>query len=143
MPIAPRQISARSIFPIRHPDTNNFDSAQVYAWLKDHIAATDLRFVTQNGLYDWGWLRTEADIRMPAGDRIEELGALSTLVDENRYRYGLDALCEWRGLPGKDESLLREGCAALELITNKRKKFKPQNYLWQLPARYVGPYAES
>src|SRR6266446_3061164 len=52
--------------PIRHPDTNNFDPAQVYAWLKDHVAA-GLRFVTQNGLYDWGWLRAEADIRMPAG----------------------------------------------------------------------------
>jgi Mesyanzhinovviridae DNA polymerase len=129
--------------PIRHPDTNNFDSTQVYTWLKDHAATADLRFVTQNGLYDWGWLRTEADIRMPAGDRIEELGALSTLVDENRFRYGLDALCEWRGLPGKDETLLREGCAALGLIANKRKKFKPQNYIHRLPARYVGPYAEA
>jgi Mesyanzhinovviridae DNA polymerase len=127
--------------PIRHPDTQNFDPAQIYAWLKDHIAA-DPRFVTQNGLYDWGWLRTEADIRMPAGERLEELGALSTLVDENRYQYGLNALCEWRGLPGKDESLLREGCNTLSLITNKRKKFKPQSYIWQLPARFVGPYAE-
>jgi DNA polymerase I-like protein with 3'-5' exonuclease and polymerase domains len=128
--------------PLRHPDSENFEPARVYRWLADHVAAADVRFVTQNGLYDWGWLRTEADIRMPAGERIEELGALATLVDENRYRYSLDALCEWRGLPGKDETALREGCVALDLITNKRKKFKPQNYLWQLPARYVGPYAE-
>jgi DNA polymerase I-like protein with 3'-5' exonuclease and polymerase domains len=128
--------------PLRHPDTNNFDPAQIYAWLKDHVAS-DLRFVTQNGLYDWGWLRTEADIRMPPGERLEEIGALATMVDENRFRYSLDALCDWRGLAGKDETLLREGCAALELITNKRKKFRPQSYLWQLPARFVGPYAEA
>jgi Mesyanzhinovviridae DNA polymerase len=129
-------------FPIRHPDTQNFPPEQLYAWLRDHIAS-GLRFVTQNGLYDWGWLRAEANIRMPPGERLEEIGALATMVDENRYRYGLDELCAWRGLPGKDESLLREGCAALNLIPSKRKKFKPQGLIWQLPAHYVGPYAEA
>jgi DNA polymerase I-like protein with 3'-5' exonuclease and polymerase domains len=128
--------------PIRHPDTQNFAPEQVYAWLKDHIAS-DLHFVTQNGLYDFGWLRVEADITPPPGERWEEIGALATLIDENRYQYGLDALCKWRGLPGKDEALLREGCTALDLITNRRKKFKPQNYIHQLPARFVGPYAEA
>jgi DNA polymerase I-like protein with 3'-5' exonuclease and polymerase domains len=129
-------------FPVRHPDSANFDFDQVRRWLTDHVAA-DLRFVTQNGLYDWGWLRADAGIRMPPGDRLEEIGALATMVDENRYRYSLEALCQWRGLPGKDETLLREGCQALELIENRRKKFKPQNYLWRLPASYVGPYAEA
>jgi DNA polymerase I-like protein with 3'-5' exonuclease and polymerase domains len=127
--------------PIRHPDTENFDPKQVYTWLEDHVGS-DLRFALQNSVYDFGWLRAEAGIRMPPGRRLEEIGALATMVDENRYQYGLDALCEWRGLPGKDESLLREGCAALGLITNKRKKFRPQNYIWQLPASYVGSYAE-
>ena len=51
-------------FPLRHPDTDNFDPAQVFGWLKD-LVASDVRFVTQNGLYDWGWLRAEADILMP------------------------------------------------------------------------------
>ena len=129
-------------FPIRHPDTQNFDPEQVYQWLRDHVAA-DVRFVTQNGLYDWGWLRAEAGIRMPPGERLEEISALACVVDENRYRYGLEALCAWRGLPGKDETLLRQGIEDLRLITNKRKKLVPQNHLWQLPARYVGPYAEA
>jgi DNA polymerase I-like protein with 3'-5' exonuclease and polymerase domains len=129
-------------FPIRHPDTNNFDPAQILAWLND-LVVSDVRIVTQNGLYDWGWLRAEAGIRMPPGERIEEIGALATMVDENRYQYRLDALCSWRGLPGKDEALLRRGIEALGLITNKRKKVVPQNHLWQLPARYVGPYAET
>ena len=128
-------------FPIRHPDSENFDPAQVFAWVKDHVAS-DVRFVTQNGLYDWGWLRTEADIKMPPSERLEEIGALATLVDENRFNYGLDALCACRGLPGKDETLLREGCAALGLIPKGRKKFNPQAHIYQLPARYVGRYAE-
>ena len=36
-------------FPLRHPDTNNFDCEQVFAWLRDFVAS-DVRFVTQNGL---------------------------------------------------------------------------------------------
>jgi DNA polymerase I-like protein with 3'-5' exonuclease and polymerase domains len=129
-------------FPIHHPDTANFVPEQIYQWLRDHVAA-DVRFVTQNGLYDWGWLRAEANIHMPPGERLEEISALATMVDENRFKYRLSSLCEWRGLPGKDETLLHEGIAALGLHTNKRKKVVPQNHLWQLPARYVGPYAEA
>src|SRR6185295_5432155 len=46
----------RAIYrPMRHPDSDNFDRGQVDSWLKDHIAA-GVRFVTLNGLYDWGWL---------------------------------------------------------------------------------------
>jgi DNA polymerase I-like protein with 3'-5' exonuclease and polymerase domains len=128
--------------PLRHPDSDNFDSALVYRWLHDLITS-GLRIVTQNGLYDYGWLRAEAGIRMPDGDHIEEIGALATLVDENRFKYSLDSLCEWRGLPGKDDTPLRQGIKALELVSNKRKKLIPQTHIWQLPARYVGPYAEA
>jgi hypothetical protein len=129
-------------FPIHHPDTQNFDPERVYQWVRDHIA-TGVRFVTQNGLYDWGWLRAEANIRMPPSEQIEEIGALATMVDENRFKYSLDALCAWRGLPGKDDTLLRQGIKELSLIENKRRKLIPQNHIWQLPARYVGPYAET
>jgi hypothetical protein len=129
-------------FPICHPDSNNFDPALVYQWLRDLIAS-DVRFVTQNGLYDWGWLRAGADIRMPPAERLEEIGALATMVDENRFKYSLDPLCAWRGLPGKDEAPLLQGIETLGLIANKRKKIVPQEYLWQLPAHYVGAYAEA
>jgi DNA polymerase I-like protein with 3'-5' exonuclease and polymerase domains len=98
-----------------------------------------VRIVTQNGLYDWGWLRTDAGIRMPPSERLEEIGALATLVDENRYQYSLDALCAWRGLPGKDIAALQEGAAAIGLP--KRSKLTAN--IWQLPARYVGTYAEA
>ena len=129
-------------FPLRHPDTENFAVEQAHQWLRDHIAA-GVRFTTQNGLYDWGWMRVEAGIKMPAGERLEEIGALATMVDENRFKYSLETLCAWRGLAGKDDAGLREGIKALDLHTNKRKKLVPQNYIWQLPARYVGPYGEA
>jgi DNA polymerase I-like protein with 3'-5' exonuclease and polymerase domains len=124
-------------FSIRHPETSNFDREQVFRWLKDLITS-DVRFVTQNGLYDWGWLRAESGILMPPSDRLEEIGALATIVDENRLYYSLDALCAWRDLPGKDETLLQAAAAARGIP----KKTKVQSLIWQLPAHYVGPYAE-
>jgi DNA polymerase I-like protein with 3'-5' exonuclease and polymerase domains len=124
-------------FPLRHPDSDNFDPAQLYQWLRDLIAS-DVRIVTQNGLYDWGWLRAEADIKMPPSERLEEIGALATIVDENRFSYSLDALCAWRCLPGKDETSLKEGAAALGLP----KRAKPAAHIWQMPAHIAGPYAE-
>jgi DNA polymerase I-like protein with 3'-5' exonuclease and polymerase domains len=134
------EIRAR-YFPIRHPDSRNFDPAQVVAWLKD-LVASGVRIVTQNGLYDWGWLRSDAGILMPPSERLEEIGALATLIDENRFNYGLDALCAWCGLPGKDETLSIEAVKSLGVKISK-KKYRPQSHIWRLPARYVGPYAEA
>jgi hypothetical protein len=74
--------------------------------LKD-LVASGVRIVTQNGLYDWGWLRSDGGILMPPSERLEEIGALATIIDENRYSYSLDAICAWRGLPGKDETTAR------------------------------------
>ena len=125
-------------FPLCHPDSDNFDREQFFKWLAD-LLASDVRVITQNGLYDFGWLHAEAGIRMPPAERLEEIGALATLVDENRHRYSLDALCAWRGIPGKDTTLLHEGAAAIGLP----KRAKAAANIWRLPARYVGPYAEA
>jgi DNA polymerase I-like protein with 3'-5' exonuclease and polymerase domains len=125
-------------FPLRHPDSQNFEPGQVFQWLRD-LVASDVRIITQNGLYDWGWLRAEAEIKMPPADRLEEIGALATLVDENRFSYDLDALCAWRGLPGKDLASLTEGAQFLNL---PKRGVKPQSRIWEMPARFVGPYAE-
>jgi DNA polymerase I-like protein with 3'-5' exonuclease and polymerase domains len=124
-------------FPLRHPDSNNIDSVRLFQWLRDLIAS-DMRIVTQNGLYDWGWLRTDAGILVPPADRLEELRALATLVDENRHRYSLEELCKWRGLTGKDTTALEHGAAAIGL--SKRDKLHAN--IWRMPAHFVGPYAE-
>ncbi|HEY6375939.1 MAG TPA: hypothetical protein VIX90_10500, partial [Edaphobacter sp.] len=58
---------------------------------------------------------------MPSADRLEEILALATLVDENRFAYGLDALCAWRGLPGKDEVLLKEAVKAAGFVSARKK----------------------
>ena len=125
-------------FPLTHPDSPNFDRELTFQWLRDLIAS-GVQFVTQNGVFDWGWLRTDAGIVMPPSKQLEEIGALATVIDENRKRYSLDALCEWRNLPGKDETLLKEAAIAAGFP----KRAKPQAFISQLPARFVGPYAEA
>ena len=122
------------------PNSENFERENVARWLKDHIAA-GVRIVTQNGLYDWGWLRADLGITMPPSEQLEEIGALATLIDENRFSYSLDSLCAWRGLPGKDTALLEEAVKAAGFKISKKTPL--QSYIWQLPAHLVGPYAEA
>jgi DNA polymerase I-like protein with 3'-5' exonuclease and polymerase domains len=129
-------------FPIAHPDSDNFPREQVFQCLRDHVAA-GVRFVTQNGLYDWGGLRAEAGIKMPAADRLEEIGALATILDENRVSYSLDSLCDWRNIAGKSEAALRAAVKTHFGIECGTRKNKPQAYIGRLPAQFVGAYAEA
>jgi DNA polymerase I-like protein with 3'-5' exonuclease and polymerase domains len=128
---------------LRHPDSENFERENVARWLKDLIAA-GVKFTTQNGIYDWGWLGADLGVAMPPSNQLDEIGALATLVDENLFQYSLDALCKQYGLPGKDETLLLQAIEAAGMAqASRRKKINAREYIWQLPARFVGPYAEA
>ena len=127
-------------FPLRHPDSENFERENVIRWLKD-LSAAGVRFVTQNGLYDWGWLRSDLGVQMPPSEQLEEIGALATLVDENRFSYSLDALCEWRGLPGKDTALLEEAVKAAGFKRRNKRKNHAQvaSHLASCPRTWSAP----
>jgi DNA polymerase I-like protein with 3'-5' exonuclease and polymerase domains len=127
--------------PLRHPDSENIACANLTRWLKDLIAV-GVRIATLNGIYDFGWLRTDLGITMPSSDHLEEVGALATTVNENLLEYSLDGLCDHYGLPGKDEVLLRHAIEAAGFVS-KRKAINTREHIWRLPARYVGPYAEA
>ena len=127
-------------FPLRHPNSENFERENVARWLKDHTAA-GVKFTTQNGIYDWGWLGTDLGVAMPPSDQLDEIGALATLIDENRFSYSLDSLCAWRGLPGKDTALLEEAVKAAGWA-GRKKTINVAEHIHKLPAHLVGPYAE-
>jgi len=115
--------------PIRHPDTPAcFDHDIVVAWLGDLCRRCHVVF--QNGPYDMGW----TGIRPM---RPHDTHTMAVLLDENRPAYDLDSICAWQGIEGKDEALLREA-----VITHGGNPRRVKEFLWQLPARYVGPYAE-
>lgn len=119
--------------PVRHPETNNLDIDVVRRWIVDHGRA-GCHFITHHGSHDWGWLRKDWEIDC-SGFKLDDTEAAAALVDENRLNYQLDQLCRWRGVPGKDEEMLR--AAARELGFGN-----PKEDMWQMPAKYVGPYAE-
>jgi DNA polymerase I-like protein with 3'-5' exonuclease and polymerase domains len=121
--------------PIRHYDSDCLSMSSVASWLKYTAAQSHTRFIFHNFQYDWGWL--EAVFRIPPPTLLDDTAAMASMVNENLDSFSLDALCQWQGLPGKDESLL------LEVMGHYKVKVKDtKKYLWQLPARFVGPYAE-
>lgn len=117
--------------PLRHPETSNLDPSQVERWLEDHMRSEDAK-VFHNGPYDLGWLW--ADMGLACPDRIHDTGGMAFMLDGDRLSYSLDSICEWQGVPGKDESMLRSAAEALGL--------DPKADLWRMPGRFVGPYAE-
>lgn len=119
--------------PIKDPDSENFSPEVVRRWILDHQRA-GVRFVMQNAPYDVGWL--SRDLEVPCPELIDDTTCMAVSVDENRREYGLDALCAWRGIPGKDESLLKEAMSAYGYENAVKQN------LWRLPARFKGPYAE-
>lgn len=120
-------------WPIRHPDTADcVDPDQMARWERDHAAA-GVTFAMQHAPYDVGW--GSSDLGVPCPPAVHDTTCMANVIDENRLSYDLDSLCTWRGLPGKDERLLREAASAYG--------FNPKRDLWRLPARYVGEYGET
>jgi len=117
--------------PVRHPDSRNFPSDEAFRWLQS-VLDNAKRVYFQNRSYDEGGLSTE-DVQIPS-DKADDTHAMAVLLDENRLSYSLDAICRWRGVPGKDEDALREAAAAFGI--------DPKAEMYKLPARHVGGYAE-
>jgi DNA polymerase I-like protein with 3'-5' exonuclease and polymerase domains len=131
-------------FSFRHRDSVNFDPQQFWQWLRDHITA-GVHFVFMNGGYDLGWIRRESGILMPPAAQIEEIGIAAAMIDENRHRYALGALCKSYGVSGKDETLLRDAIEKLFGIPPEKQTGinSPQSFIWRLPAHLSGRYAEA
>src|SRR6516165_4205348 len=128
-------------FPIAHPHSDNFPREQVAQWLRDHLKA-GVRIVGCNLLYDLGWLSTDLGIPVPSAEQLEEVTAAATFTNENLFTYSLDALCQAYDVPGKDETLLREAITLQLGVKPGIRTNPPQAYIAQLPAQFVGPYAE-
>lgn len=123
----------RIYVPIRHPDTECFPKEQVARWLAE--ITRDRRVITFNAGYDIGWLG--ADLGVPVPRAIDDLSCAAFLVDENRDDMGLDGVCKWLHVPGKDTAALREtaviyGVPAKDAVAN----------IYRFPARYAAPYGE-
>lgn len=120
--------------PIRHEGGDNMDEASVLRYLRDQARTFTGDIVGANLSYDLDYLWEEG-IEFPSIRYYRDIQVADPLIYELHDRYSLQAIADRRGLPGKDESKLREAARAFGV--------DPKSGMWRLPARFVGAYAEA
>lgn len=115
--------------PVRHPESDNFDPDAVGRWLRDHLSSGP-PVVFQNAPYDLGWIWADWGLHPP--EKFHDTIGMAFMLDEDRISYNLDSLCTWQGVPGKDETQLRDAADAFGL--------DPKADLWKMPAKFVAGY---
>lgn len=121
--------------PIRHQSGTNLPVEKVLQYLRDQAAVFTKKgkvICGANLQYDLDYLLEEGVEFSP--EYFRDIQVAEPLLDELQMFYGLDAVAERWGLPGKDERLLREAAEAFGVDAKK--------HLWRLPPEYVGAYAE-
>jgi len=117
-------------FPIAHGSGPNMDRKRTLEWFKD-IMASDAIKIFHNAMYDVCWIR---NLGIKINGLIVDTMIAASLIDENRFQYSLNSI-SWDYLGyGKNESALNEEA--------KSRGLDPKADMWQLPAMYVGGYAE-
>jgi len=117
-------------FPIAHGSGPNMDRKKTLEWFKDTMS-TDAVKIFHNAMYDVCWIR---HMGISINGIIVDTMIAASLIDENRFQYSLNSL-SWDYLGhGKNEAALNEEA--------KSRGLDPKADMWQLPAMYVGAYAE-
>ena len=117
-------------FPINHEGGGNMDKALVLDWFEEvlHTPATK---IFHNAMYDVSWIRS---MGFQINGGIIDTMIASSLVDENRWSFTLDAMSKQYVGMGKNEKILQEAAKAWGV--------NPKAEMWRLPAPLVGEYAE-
>ena len=118
-------------YPIAHDNGANLDKDLVLGWLKTTFSKSDTTFIFHNAMYDVCWLRS---MGITIKGKIVDTMVASSLIDENRFSYSLNALCKKYIQEGKNETILIKAAQEWNL--------DPKKEMWRLPAIYVGQYAE-
>lgn len=118
--------------PVAHRGGGNLAPEAVF----DYLRSQGQRFkgdIVGAGLgYDLDYLAEQGINFDPRFFR--DIQVAEPIIDELHWNYNLDAVAERHGMPGKDERLLETAAEAYGV--NKKAG------LWQLPAKFVGAYAE-
>jgi len=121
--------------PIRHQGGGNLPRGPVIKWLNEELNRPNQPKVGANVLYDLEWLAAEG---VKVTGPFYDVQNAEPLLNENRLSFSLDNLARDHCKTAKDEALLRDAVAALF-----GPKASVKDRLWELPAKYVGPYAEA
>ena len=117
-------------FPFDHKGGGNLEKSKVIQWFKD-VCECPADKVFHNAMYDVCWIRS---MGIKINGNIYDTMIAASLVNENRFRFDLNSLgWEYCG-KGKNETELKQ--------IAKEWDMDPKADMWQLPAMYVGKYAE-
>lgn len=123
----------KGYIPVAHPESENFPLDNVIRWVSD-LFASGTRIVFHNGPYDIGWLGSYG---VPDPVTIDDTSAAAVMLDETHRSYSLDACLAREGLPLKNKDLLNDAARAYG-----GDPAKAAAYLYLMPSKFVGPYAE-
>lgn len=119
-------------FPISHEGGDNCDW-DVWAYLREEFKHFKGNLFGANLPYDLDWINQNGVDTTGVGE-FHDVQVNDVLINELHDKYNLEVLCERHGLPGKDETMLRQVAAMYRI--------DPKKQLWRLPARYVAQYAK-
>lgn len=118
--------------PIRHAGGDNVKNPETaLQYLRDQAKIFTGEICGAGLQYDLDYL-AQQEIVFRQAKWFRDCQIAEPLLDELQFKYSLDAIAERRGLPGKDETMLREAAKAYGI--------DPKGELWKLPARYVAQY---
>lgn len=120
--------------PYRHLGGDNLPVEEVLRYMKMNAAEYEGQIVGANLSYDLDYLWTEG-ILFPKVSFYRDIQIAAPLIYELEYSYSLFNIGQRVGIEAKEDALLNEAAAAYGL--------SPKSDMWQLPARYVGLYAET
>ena len=117
-------------FPLHHQGGGNFDE-KIFKKQFKKILELPCDKIFHNAPYDVGWLKQWG---LEVKGRIIDTMIAAPLIDENRFRYSLNALGKDYLQETKSEAGLYEAAKAWGV--------DPEGEMYKLPAQDVGPYAE-
>lgn len=121
--------------PLRHQGGDNMENPEkVLGWLKQQSDSFTGEITGANLSYDCDWL-FHIGIKFPNIKMFRDIQIAEPLIWEFARSYSLEAISQKYLGVGKNEGTLREAATAYHV--------DPKKDLWQLPARYVGAYAEA
>jgi len=117
-------------YPIAHESGPNMERKKVLGWFQD-VLKTKADKVFHNAIYDMCWIHR---LGLTVHGTVVDTMIMTSLVDENRFRYDLNSVAQYYTGMGKNESALQEAA--------KDWGVDPKAEMYKLPAMYVGEYAE-
>lgn len=119
--------------PVRHSEDNVVEGAEAaFDYLRQQAKDFTGTLCGANMQYDLDFLAQQKVVFKNVG-WFRDCQIAEPLIDELQMSYSLQAIAERHGIPGKDESLLRDAAAAY--------KIDPKKEMFKLPARFVAAYA--